>query len=77
MARRPICVPCRREMRCRKNDYMFSDADLSYVWAGDMFECEGCKTQIVVGFASQPVAWEHEGERFRTYRNEVELVLDR
>lgn len=76
MAFAPICVPCRREMRCKKNDYMFSDSDLSYVWAGDMFECQGCKTQIVTGFGKGPVAWSHETDRFADYRRRVELVLD-
>lgn len=63
-------------MRCKKNDYMFSDKDLSFVWAGDMFECQGCKTQIVVGFGRDAVAWDHEGDRFATYRRKVDLVLD-
>ncbi len=25
-------------------------------WSGDLFECQGCKAQIVVGVASQPIA---------------------
>ena len=74
MARLPVCVPCKREMRCKKNDYLVSDADASYVWAGDMFECEGCKTQVVVGWASKPVAWEHD-DMFAIYRARRDLDL--
>lgn len=33
------------------------------LWVGDLWECEGCKTQIVVGVPSQPIA-EHFQEHF-------------
>lgn len=72
----PICVQCAQEMRCKKNDYLFSDAEpASYVWAGDMYECQRCKTQIVVGFAREPVAWSHETDRFAAYRKRLDLTL--
>lgn len=72
----PICVPCAREMRCKKNDYLFSDTEASYVWAGDMFECPQCKAQIVTGFAREAVAWAHEDtDRFATYHARKQLVL--
>jgi hypothetical protein len=43
-------------MRCRKNGYFFADYDDAAVWAGDRFECEGCKAQVVVGVAKQPTS---------------------
>lgn len=70
----PICVPCRREMRCQKNDYLFSP-DESAVWAGDMYECSKCKAQIVSGFAKEPVAQQHETDRFAAYAPRVQLRL--
>ena len=56
----PICVPCATEMRCKKNDYCFTEYEAAAVWAGDMYECPACKAQIVVGAGSQPVAESHE-----------------
>lgn len=75
MARfRPICVPCRREMRCRKNDYMFT-ASGSAVWASDMYECEGCGHQILTGFGRDPVAEAHE-DSFVAYSAESRLDVE-
>ena len=71
----PICVACRREMRCKKNDYLFSDYDAAAVWAGDMYECEGCKAQVVVGVGRAP--WACAGDdgyvRYRLH-SQLELV---
>lgn len=52
----PICVPCQREMRCRKNDFMFFDYHAAAVWAGDKYGCECCGAEIVIGFGREPVA---------------------
>ena len=73
--RRPVCVPCAREMRCKKNDYLVSDREPAcYVWAGDMFECEGCGHQVVVGWAKEPVRWGHE-DGFAEYHARRNLTL--
>jgi len=61
MAFSPICVQCAREMRCRKNEYLFTDYGAAAIWSGDMYECEGCKARVVVGVGREPVA--HENER--------------
>ena len=26
------------------------------LWAGDLYECEGCKAQIITGYAKHPIA---------------------
>jgi hypothetical protein len=56
----PICVPCAREMRCRKNGYFFKDYQGAAIWSGDMYACESCAAQVVVGVAREPVVedWE-------------------
>lgn len=56
----PICVACRREMRCRQNDFLFADYDAVAVWAGDQYECENCQASVIVGVARTPVAVWHE-----------------
>ena len=56
----PICVQCAREMRCRKNGYFFKDYEGAAIWSGDMYACEGCKAQVVVGVGREPVAYENE-----------------
>jgi hypothetical protein len=48
-------------MRCRKNEYLFTDYGAAAIWSGDMYECEGCKARVVVGVGREPVA--HENER--------------
>jgi hypothetical protein len=56
----PICVPCAREMRCKKNGYFFKDYQAAAIWSGDMYECPKCKRQIVVGVGRGPVALDNE-----------------
>lgn len=58
---RPICVECRVEYHCEKNEFLVRDPD-SYLgpptyWSGDLFECPGCGNEIVVGFG-QPMELE-------------------
>ena len=60
MAFTPICVPCRREMRCRKNGYFFGDYGNAAIWSGDLYECEGCKAQVVAGVGREPVVEDYE-----------------
>ena len=76
MAFRPICVPCRTEMRCKKNDYLFSDFDGRSVWASDMYECPACKTQVLTGYSREAVAQEHESS-FASYRAESQFDIVR
>jgi hypothetical protein len=56
----PICVPCAREMRCKKNEYLFTDYEGAAIWSGDMYQCESCNTQVVVGVGREPVAQKDE-----------------
>jgi len=84
---KPICVPCQRFFRPKKNGFpvieqMPTDNDAVpgtsqpekwspyKLWIGDLWECQGCKAQIVVGFASEPIS-EHFHEAFGN------MVLDR
>ena len=48
----PICVKCRKSMRCKKNEFMVKESDGQdrAVWSGDMYECPECGQQVVVGF---------------------------
>jgi hypothetical protein len=55
MAFTPICVPCAREMRCKKNDYFFKDYEGAAIWAGDLYACENCDARVVVGVGREPV----------------------
>lgn len=69
---KPICVPCQRFFRCKKNDFPFIEGmprdgaepgtaepekwSPYKLWLGDKWECEGCGAVIVVGVARQPMA---------------------
>ena len=50
----PICVKCRVQMRCKKNDYLVADkASQGFpetYWLGDLWGCPQCGQQIVTGF---------------------------
>lgn len=69
---KPVCVPCERFMRPKKNGYHFlegmpvienhgtgkgAEGWAPYkLWMGDLWECPTCKTQIVSGVARQPIS---------------------
>ena len=70
----PICVPCRVEMRCSKNNRLVCDPDVpgvggSTYWLGDEWRCPGCGARIVTGFGKAieipPVHAEGEALEFR------------
>jgi len=54
----PVCVKCRREMRCEKNS--FAVVDSAGVWDGDEYACPGCGVEVVVGFGAHPYVQPHE-----------------
>lgn len=50
---RPICVECRVEYSCEKNEFLVSDPpsggfEATY-WFGDKWKCPGCSHQVVTG----------------------------
>lgn len=53
---RPICVPCRVEMRCEKNGVLVNDPQVGYLdatyWHGDKYKCPACGHEIVTGFGA-------------------------
>ena len=55
----PICVLCRLEMRCVKNDRLVRDPETnqfsSTYWLGDEFQCPVCSIRIVTGFGKPMV----------------------
>ncbi len=69
---RPICVPCQRFFRCKKNDFTFTEGmpvdgavpGNAYpdhwtpykVWTSDRYECEGCGAVILTVFSLKPLA---------------------
>lgn len=64
----PICVKCRLEMRCVKNNRLVCDPPAacgpSTYWLGDEFECPECKVRIITGFGV-PLRSENMGEASR------------
>jgi len=78
---KPVCVPCQRFYRVKKNGFRFiegmpigkdvqpgniePDKWTPYkLWAGDLYECQGCGSTIISGVASQPIS-EHYMEDFK------------
>ena len=54
MSLTPICVPCKLEMRCVRNDLPVKDPATdtfpSTYWFGDEYECPSCHIHIITGF---------------------------
>jgi len=50
----PICLACRVEMRCARNNRLVRDPETasfpSTYWLGDEWQCPGCGARIVTGF---------------------------
>lgn len=67
----PVCVPCRREMRCSKNGRVLetlSAGEPYQLWSGDEFECPSCGTRVIARFGMEPIAEAHEGARYQVNR---------
>lgn len=63
---RPICVGCRIEMRCTKNDRVVHDPRVGEFpetfWNGDRYECDSCGSDIVIGFGGEMHGLEHTSD---------------
>lgn len=74
---KPVCVPCKRFYRPKKNGYKFIEGMPTEnkalpgtqepekwkpykLWVGDLWECQGCGSQILSGFGANPIALQHE-----------------
>lgn len=75
---KPVCVPCQRFFRPKKNGFPFIEAmPISparaapgtaepekwtpyKLWMGDLWECQGCGTTIIVGVGHSPLAERYE-----------------
>ena len=70
---KPICVPCKMFMRCKKNDYPFEEGfgngeGKTYkLWLGDLWACPSCDAEIVIGVGRAPIA-EHFEPNFEERR---------
>ena len=56
---KPVCVTCRCEFRCEKNDtgVVIVSGDEPYqLWSGDTWKCPGCGVEIIAGFGKEPVS---------------------
>jgi|GEM_PF-4696589 len=49
----PICVACRIEYSCDKNDVLVNDPEVegfpATYWYADRWKCPGCNHQVIVG----------------------------
>jgi hypothetical protein len=52
-----VCTQCQCEFRPKKNGVWLTEmAEFGpyRVWAADLWECPGCGTQVISGFANEP-----------------------
>jgi hypothetical protein len=77
---RPVCVECRCEMRCEKNDVRVLIR--GEIWSGDLWECPHCGRHVVAGFGARPLASEGEPHfaavfRASSERGELYALIDK
>ncbi len=70
---KPVCPPCQRFMRPKKNGVCWVECKptggwdgergkdskgwTNYkLWFGDLYECQGCRAQTIVGSGMRPIA---------------------
>lgn len=66
----PICVPCKVQMKVRKNGVdleLMAGSNPYQIWSGDLYECPRCSVQIVSGFGKEPVAQHFQAERYAKF----------
>jgi hypothetical protein len=74
----PICIPCKKEMRCLKNSvsvlYLFEDGEPYKIHHADLYECvEKCGNRQLKGFSTLGVeSWQPEWEYTMINRNRLE-----
>jgi hypothetical protein len=73
---KPVCVPCKRFFRPKRNGTAWIEGKPSYsgappgteeeaawspykLWNSDMWECQGCGAQIIVGHGQQPISQDY------------------
>lgn len=71
----PLCVRCQVEFRPKKNGVFVEEMAPfgSYkIWHADLWQCPCCKTEIVQGYAQQPIAEHYQKE----YQEKLNLVKE-
>lgn len=77
---KPVCVPCERFMRPKKNGFIFMEGWQGTepgkrdpeswkpykLWAGDLWECPDCHAQTIVGVGARAIT-----EHFNPEFNEI------
>ena len=64
---RPVCVHCKRELRCSKNGRvleLISAGEPYQLWSGDEFQCPDCGTRVIVGYGREPMAEGFQKDRY-------------
>ena len=80
-----ICVACRKFLRPKKNGVLIEEMSPQgetwapyQLWHADLWECPGCRVQVVGGFGFEPVSEHYHPEyaRVREAFGPVFLVVE-
>ena len=87
---KPVCVPCERFMRPKRNGYYFVEGMPNgsphligkgatgwkpyKIWCGDLWHCPTCGTETVVGVGSEPITVQHQSN-FKEWLSKVTGVF--
>ena len=84
MTMKPVCVPCRTFYQPAKNGTYFEEGmpaetagawDSYKLWVGDLWECQACGAQIIVGVGREPLAEHHQPDYAATVARVGSLLL--
>ena len=76
--RRPVCVPCSLEMKCRKNGvnvlFLDREGEDDVIYRADSYECTSCAQEIIVGFGAKPITYAFDDD-FQYWKDQVDEVV--
>ena len=67
---KPICLNCGLFYRAHRNGAYFTESMKDgkggwkpyKIWAGDIWKCKGCGSEIISGFGRNPIRIQHEDD---------------
>ena len=73
-----VCVKCEKEMRLERRGVVveehFDDGSSYKIWGADLWECEKCHHQCLLGFSNSPLA-QHFDPDFVEVQKKVEFHI--
>lgn len=74
-----VCVKCEKEMRLERSGVLveehMDDGSPYKIWAADLWECEKCHHQCLLGFGDSPIAHHYDLDYYVEKQKKVEFHI--